>query len=50
MEKTVNKGVSCGVCDCRFNRDGMSCMLDKIHVGNCSTEPCTCCDSFEKKN
>ncbi len=53
MEKTYNCGVSCGVSECKFNRDGMSCALDKIHVGNtcdCTDEHCTCCDSYQKRN
>lgn len=52
MENTINKGVSCGVCECKYNRDGMNCELDKIHVGNtcdCDSNQCTCCDSFCKR-
>ncbi len=50
MERDMNCGVSCGVTECRFNRDGMNCMLDKIHVGNtCDCEHCTCCDSYERR-
>lgn len=50
MDMTVNRGVSCGVTECKYNRDGMSCMLDTIHVGcTCDCEHCTCCDSFQKR-
>lgn len=52
MENEINSGVSCGVTECRFNSDGVSCKLDKIHVGNvcdCSGEHCTCCDSYQKR-
>ncbi len=50
MEHTINCGVSCGVTECKFNRDGMACELAKIHVGNaCNAERCTCCDSFEDR-
>lgn len=46
----MNTGVSCGVTDCKFNRDGMHCELTTIHVGNtCDCEHCTCCDSFCKR-
>ncbi len=50
MTNCVNRGVSCGVTNCKFNCDGMSCRLDKIHVGNtCDCKHCTCCDSFEER-
>lgn len=50
MQHDINCGVSCGVTDCRFNRDGEMCELAKIHVGNtCDCEHCTCCDSFQKR-
>ena len=50
MDDALNKGVSCGVTECRFNCDGMHCKLDKIHVGNtCDCEHCTCCDRFAKR-
>ena len=52
MEHNTNCGVTCGVTECRFNRDGMACELAKIHVGNtcnCTDEHCTCCDSFCKR-
>lgn len=52
MEHDMNRGVSCGVTKCRYNRDGMNCELAKIHVGNncnCNDEACTCCDSFEDR-
>ncbi len=46
-----NKGVSCGVTDCKFNCDGMHCELDRIHVGNTGDcAHCTCCDSFQKRH
>ena len=51
MAHNVNSGVSCGVIDCKFNCNGVSCELDKIHVGNtCDCEHCTCCDSYVKKH
>ncbi len=53
MEHNINCGVSCGVTECRYNRDGMNCELDKIHVGNtcdCNAQRCTCCDSFQHRN
>lgn len=50
MEHNTNKGVSCGVTECKYNCDGMRCRLDVIHVGNtCDCEHCTCCDSYEKR-
>ncbi|MBO5045694.1 MAG: DUF1540 domain-containing protein [Clostridia bacterium] len=52
MKSTINSGVSCCVCECAFNRDGMACTLDKIQVGNSCTgkeSPCTCCDSFRQR-
>lgn len=50
MEHDINRGVTCGVTECKFNRDGMVCELAKIHVGNtCDCEHCTCCDSFENR-
>ena len=50
MERFVNSGVSCGVRDCKYNCDGVSCQLDQIHVGStCDCEHCTCCDSYSKR-
>ncbi len=52
MEKNVNCGVSCGVTDCKFNRGGADCTLDRVHIGtacDCDPEHCTCCDSYQKK-
>ena len=30
--RDCNKGVNCDVCNCRYNKDGCKCMLDKISV------------------
>lgn len=50
MMNEVNKSIGCGVTECKYNRSGDYCTLSKIHVGNtCSTDSCTCCDSFQKK-
>ena len=50
MEHMLNCGVTCGVTECKYNRDGMACELSKIHVGNaCDAESCTCCDSFMQR-
>lgn len=47
----VNSAIGCGVESCKFNLEGKNCSLSHIHVGcGCSSEQCTCCDSFEKKN
>lgn len=54
VNQGVNAAIGCGVHECRFNKSGEYCSLEKIHVGTnctCSTESerCTCCDNYEHK-
>lgn len=49
MMDNVNKGVACDVRNCKYNSEGMNCMLNKIRVG-CGNEQCTCCESFRERN
>lgn len=44
----INRGVACDVRNCKYNSDGVNCMLTKIQVG-CGSEQCTCCESFAEK-
>ncbi len=50
MEQNTNSGVGCEVEECRYNLHGISCTLDKIHVGCGCGASCTCCDSYSKRD
>ena len=54
QKQGVNVAIGCGVNECKFNKAGEYCSLEKIRVGtNCScdteTESCTCCESYVRR-